>query len=214
MSLIANPIVGYSGNIVESDAASKAIRTIAYDVNGDPINPFAGHSYLQSWNCQIGQAAPGSNASIFHIRNSPDSTKDIFIKRLRIGILTVTQVNPPHITWVELIRTSSGNMSGGSTVTVANCGRKDTASPDPSFSDLRYSTNMVALTTTGVVFGQQLGIVCHHCSIQRVEVEYRFNEYDRPLVLTPGQGLALRNAIAIPVNMEWSVGGEICWDEI
>lgn len=214
MSLIPNPIIGASGTIVESDAPSKAIRTISYDVNGQPINPFAGYSYMQNWNCQIGTAVPGANGSVLHIRNSPSSTKNIYIKRMRVCILTVVPVNPPHVTWLELIRTSASDMSGGVTVTPAACGRKDTASPNPSFSDFRYSLNMAALTTTGVTFGQQLGIICHHCDLDRVEIEWKFDEYDRPLILKAGQGIALRNLMAAPVNMQWAVAGEVGWDEV
>lgn len=213
MSSIPNPIVGYTGIIVDSDPPSKALRVISYDVNGLPINKLAGHSYMQGWGCGNGSAVPVGGSSIFHIRNSQSSAKSMYVKSIRLDIVTMTKSNPPQMVSLDLVRTSGANMTGGSSTSPNNCGRKDTSSPDPSFSDFRASNNMAPLSTAGVTFGQSLGLFNHECDVSRVERLYLFDEYNRPIVIKPGEGLAIRVLDTINATMSWGITGDVVWDE-
>lgn len=204
-----------SGTAVEINSNSNALRVVLYNSDGTVFNPGAGTSYMQSWNNGISSAgSPSSGSSLFHIRNDPNSAINFYVKKIRIDISTVLAPLTLQLVDLELIRTSAANMSGGTAVTAANCGRKDTQYANPSISDFRYSTNMAALTTTSVVFGQQLSTFNAVAAAgNRFETIHTFDDDNRPLILRPGEGLAIRNITAISGLMTWALKGEICWDE-
>lgn len=206
---------GNSGTPTEVDSNGNALRVILYGPDGQVINTMAGTSFMQAWSSGLSAAgAPTSNSTLFHIRNGPLSERVMYVKKFRIDIVTIISALAGQLVDLELIRTFDANASGGASISPSACGRKDTQYADPSFSDFRYSTNMVGLTVNGITFGQQLSVF-NTTSIagSRNEIIFNFDEYNRPLVLRSGEGLAIRNITSIGSLMVWGVKGEICWDE-
>jgi hypothetical protein len=205
---------GAGTDLLSVGVTNKAARVQLFDGGGLALSPNA-NCYMHAWNSAISAAAtPGAGSSLFHIRNGGSSTVSCYIRQVRLEIMSLAAATTPQLVDLELIRTTVADMSGGTAVTAANIGRKLSTTGNPQISDFRHSTAMAALTTTSVVFGTQLATIVRSSLASTATIhEFDFTA-SGPVVLRPGEGLAIRNITGIGAAMTWTMKGHIEWDEV
>lgn len=168
-------------------------------------------------------AALAINSTIFAMRLSPVSPVLAFIERIRIQYTTIVAYTTPVTAGRRLgvyLGTSSASPSGGTAI--ATVGKKDRTAPDSQFEaaqggDARISTTG-ALTVTGSTFDTNamalMSLVHVGAAGAFVEEVFEFNASESaPLILQPGNVIAIRNPQAMDAAGTWQATVRVDWHE-
>jgi len=203
---------GASADFLTVDPTSKAGRSTLYGPDGTIMTPGA-DGYIQRLDFGVFAAgAPANGSSIFNMRNATTSTRVGLVRKIRLTWMVTTAGTGTEWAY-ELVRTSAAAMSGGTAVTTANMGRKDTGVSNPEIAsdttggDFRFSN--AALTTTSVTFGQSLGgFVLANPIGSILEKIFDFDNNEGPIKLRAGEGLALR-VKTITATIVYAMSGNV-----
>ena len=168
-------------------------------------------------------AALAQNSSVFAMRLDPSAGKNAYIERIRLSYTTIVAYTTPVTAnrRLALFRGSGAAASNGTEITEAT--KKLASSIDSEFNsalggDMRIATTG-ALTVTGITYETN-----PIRTMSLVHVGSAGNVYDRvfefgngetsPLVLEPGQLLAVRNPVAMDAAGTWQLAVDVDWYEI
>lgn len=168
-------------------------------------------------------AALAQNSSVFAMRLDPSAGKNAYIERIRLSYTTIVAYTTPVTAnrRLALFRGSGAAASNGTAITEAT--KKLASSIDSEFNsalggDMRIATTG-ALTVTGITYETN-----PIRTMSLVHVGSAGNVYDRvfefgngetsPLVLEPGQLLAVRNPVAMDAAGTWQLAVDVDWYEI
>lgn len=163
-------------------------------------------------------AALAQNSSVFAMRLDPSSSMRAYIERFRLQYSTVVAYTTPVTAGrrLGLFRGSGAAASGGTSITVAN--PKHTTYAASEFDTA--SGGAMSISTTGAL--TVTGITFEAAPIRLftlVEVgaaggyKEQVWEFDSPLVLEPGQVLAIRNPVAMDAAGTWQLAVNCDWYE-
>lgn len=167
-------------------------------------------------------AALAANASIFAMRNDPTSPRRVFVERVRLQYTCLVAFTTPLTAGrrLGLYRGNGAAASGGTALTpfrkassVGNVSEVDVSNG----GDARISTT-AALTVTGITFETPLIAEMHLSHVGAAgaffEQLFEFNPSDSaPLVLEPGQLLAVRAPVVFDAAGTWQLGVRVDWHE-
>jgi hypothetical protein len=167
-------------------------------------------------------AALAANSSVFAMRLSPSSTLRAYIDRIRVQYTTIVAYTTPVTAnrRLALFRGSGAAASGGTaTLSVA----KDTAAFPVSQcmtangGDARIATT-AALTVTGITFESDplrtMSLVHVGNAGNYAEALWESHAGESyPIVLNPGQVLAIRNPAAMDAAGTWQMAVNVDWHE-
>jgi len=205
---------GYSGVDAEVEASVRAVRAI----NVGRGTPFC----VSTVTGTIG-AALAANSPVFAMRLDPGAAVRAFIERIRLEYTTIVAFTTPVTAArrLALFRGSGAAAAGGTAITTAqkkhtNFGgtsEMDTANG----GDIRVSTT-AALTVVGLTFEtdplRQMTLTHVGAAGGFREVIWEFHATENsPVVLEPGQVLAIRNPVAMDAAGTWQLGVNVDWHE-
>lgn len=167
-------------------------------------------------------AALGANSAVFAMRLDPSAPRRAFIERVRLQWTTIVAFTTAVTAGrrIALFRGSGAAASGGTAIAAAP--KKHTAIAASQFDtaeggDVRIATT-AALTVTGITFETEplrvlslshVGTAgAHHESVW----EFASTE-SAPILLEPGQVLALRNPVAMDAAGTWQLALSVDWHE-
>lgn len=166
-------------------------------------------------------AALAANASVFAMRIDPGSADCAYITRVRLAFQAVVAFTTPITAGrrLALFRGSGAAASGGTAIAIPVAKNTLDAASEVAAAqggDARISTTG-ALTVTGITFESvPLGMM----TLSRVGAAGAFFDWicepagwHGPIVLQPGQLLAVRNPIAMDAAGTWQLGVEVDWYE-
>lgn len=169
-----------------------------------------------------GTIAAASNGPVFVMRNSPTSSKDVYVSYLWLDFTTIVAFTTPVTQRrLQLVRGIGAAASGGTAITpVPRHDSSDAVSPMDAGSggDVRVSTT-AALTTTGITFDTNalanLVLTQFGAANARRDQMFDFGSTDRgPIVLQPGELLAIRTSAAFDAAGTWQLGINISGYEV
>lgn len=167
-------------------------------------------------------AAIAAGGAVFAMRNDLASPRRVFIERVRLQYTCIVAYTVPITAGrrLGLYRGNGAAASGGATLTpfrkassVGNVSEVDSTNG----GDARISTT-AALTVTGITFETPLIAEMHLSHMGTagaffVEV-FEFNPTDSaPIVLEPGQLLAVRAVTLFDAAGTWQLGARVDWHE-
>lgn len=168
-------------------------------------------------------AALGANSSVFVMRLDPGAGSVLaFIERIRLQYTTIVAYTTPVTQGrrLALFRGSGAAASGGTAI--AAVAKKDSTSIDSEIEaaqggDARISTTG-ALTVTGITYEALpfAEVSLSHVGAAGAFVEqvweFTANE-NAPVVLQPGQLIAIRNPVVMDAAGTWSMTVRVDWHE-
>jgi hypothetical protein len=168
-------------------------------------------------------AALAANASVFAMRLDPSAgTRLAFIERIRLQWTTVVAFTTPVTVGrrLELYRGSGAAAAAGTAIAAA--AQKSTTDQLSEFNtaqggDMRISAT-AALTVTGITYETTPFAVMTLSHLGAAgaygEVVFEFAATESaPIVLQPGQLLAIRNPAAMDAAGTWQLGVRVDWHE-
>lgn len=212
MALIAD------GRTVAGNAAVESTKTLRSALAPRSLNNYATSSVTGTI-----AAAAAANATFFAMRLDPGAGRLAFIDRVRCQYTTIVAYTTPVTAnrRLALFRGSGAAASGGSAITEGV--RKDTANGSPSEfdaangGDIRISTTG-ALTVTGITYEtnpirtQSLVHAGAAGAVSEWVWEFAATEC-APIVLQPGQLIAIRNPVAMDAAGTWQLSVSVDWYE-
>lgn len=166
-------------------------------------------------------AALAANASVFAMRLDPGSAVLAYIERIRIMYTTIVAYTTP-VTAGRRLALFRGSLAAASGGTALGAVAKDsTSSPSECDAaqggDIRISTT-AALTVTGITFEanpiRTMTLVHVGAAGAFVEELWEFHASENaPVVLQPGQLIAVRNPAAMDAAGTWQAGINVDWHE-
>lgn len=181
---------------------------------------YRGSTFVVSNNTGVIAAALAANSAIFAMRLDPGAgNKKAFISKIRLAYTCIVAFTTPVAASrrLALFRGSGAQPSGGTAITLA--GKKDSASTDSEMEtaqggDIRIAANG-ALTATGITFEAQelLFLSMAHAGASGNFAEETYDLEDNPIVLAPGQLLAIRNPVVMDAAGTWQLSLSIEWYE-
>lgn len=213
MALIAD------GRTVAGNTAVESTKTLRANIAPRSLNNYATSSITGTI-----AAAAAANATFFAMRLDPGAgTRLAFIERIRCQYTTIVAYTTPVTAnrRLALFRGSGAATSGGTAITEAV--RKDTANGTPSEfdaangGDIRISTTG-ALTVTGITYEtnpirtQSLVHAGAAGAVSEWVWEFAATEC-APIVLQPGQLIAIRNPVAMGAAGTWQLSVSVDWYE-
>lgn len=167
-------------------------------------------------------AVLGANSSVFAMRLDPSSARLAFIERIRLQYTTIVAYTTPLNAGrrLALFRGSGAAPSGGTAI--ATSVAKNTASAASEFNTSQGGTINVAttgaLTVTGITFEadpiRTMSLVHVGNAGNYAEMLWEFHASEcAPLVLQPGQVLAIRNPAAMDAAGTWQLAINVDWHE-
>jgi len=161
-----------------------------------------------------GTIAAASNGSVFAMRNSPTSGKDIFVNRIGLDFCTIVAFTTP-VTQRRLVisRGNGAAASGGTAITPIfkhNSGDSSSQLDAANGGDVRVSTT-AALTVTGITFdtnhAANLVLTQFGAANARRDNIFDFGVAERgPIQLQPGEVLVVRTSAAFDAAGTWQLG--------
>jgi len=161
-----------------------------------------------------GTIAAASNGSVFAMRNSPTSGKDVFVTRVGLDYNTITAFTTP-VTQRRLVisRGNGAAASGGTSITPiaqGNSGDPTSQLNVANGGDVRVSTTAV-LTVAGITFETNhfanLVLTQFGAANARRDFSYDFGVAERgPIQLQPGEVLVVRTSAAFDAAGTWQLG--------
>ena len=204
---------GASGALVDVEADKKASRLV--------IAP-RGEAYSVSSVTGTIAAALAANSSVFAMRLDPGSPLLAFIERIRLQYTTIVAYTTPVTANRRLaIYRGSGAAASGGTALATAAQKDSTSSPSECNSaqggDIRISTTG-ALTVTGITYETQefatMPLVHVGAAGAYSEVIFEFATTESsPIILQPGQLLAVRNPVAMDAAGTWQLAVRVDWHE-
>ena len=206
---------GTSLAAADVEASRKAIRTV--------IAPRGVGHCISSITGTIA-AALGANSSVFTMKldNSAGSIL-AFIERIRIQYTTIVAYTTPVTVGRRLVISRGSGVTlptGGTALAVA--AQKDSTSSPSEFNtaqggDMRIASTG-ALTTTGTTFETQefAAMSLTHVGAAGAFFEEVFEfatTESAPLILQPGQVMAIRNPVAMDAAGTWQLAVRVDWHE-
>lgn len=167
-------------------------------------------------------AALAANSSVFAMRLDPGASKLAFIERIRLQWTTLVAFTVPLTAGrrLEIYRGSGAGTSGGTSI--AAVAPKDTTSPLSQFNTAEGGavsiSTTAALTVTGITFeanpfaSMSLAHVGAAGAFFEQVFEFAAGE-SAPIVLQPGQLLAIRNPVVMDAAGTWQLGVRVDWHE-
>jgi len=168
-------------------------------------------------------AALAANSSIFAMRLSPSTTKKAYIQKIRIDFTTIVAFTTPLTAGrrLALFRGMGAATSGGTAIACTNA-QKSSTYADSQFTaanggDMRIASTGL-LTVTGITFEtdpiKTLPLTHVGNAGNFIERVWEFHENEsEPVVLTPGQLLAIRNPVAMDAAGTWQATIQAEWYE-
>lgn len=181
-----------------------------------------GDTYAVSAVTGVVGAALAANSSVFAMRLDPSSARLAFIERIRLQYTTIVAYTTPLTAGrrLALFRGSGAATSGGTAITTSVT--KNTASAASEFNtaqggDMRVATTG-ALTVTGITFEadpiRTMSLVHVGNAGNYAEMLWEFHASEcAPVVLQPGQVLAIRNPAAMDAAGTWQLVVNVDWHE-
>jgi len=161
-----------------------------------------------------GTIAAASNGSVFAMRNSPTSGKDVYVASVSLEYNTITAFTTPVTQRrLQIIRGNGAAASGGTAITPI--AQHDSADPTSQLNganggDVRVSTTAV-LTVAGITF--DTNALANYVLTQfgaanaRIFQVFDFGSTDKgSIVLQPGEVLAIRTSAAFDAAGTWQLG--------
>lgn len=166
-------------------------------------------------------AALGANSSVFAMRIDPGSAVLAFIERIRIMYTTIAAYTTPLTPGrrLALYRGSGAATSGGAALVAV--AKDSTSAPSEcniaQGGDVRIATTG-ALTVTGITYEtdpiRTLMLVHVGNAGNYIETLFEFHASEcAPIILQPGQLLAIRNPVAMDAAGTWQLGINVDWHE-
>ena len=204
---------GASGALVDVEADKKASRLV--------IAP-RGKAYSVSSVTGTIAVALAANSSVFAMRLDPGSPLLAFIERIRLRYTTIVAYTTPVTANRRLaVYRGSGAAASGGTALATAAQKDSTSSPSECNSaqggDIRISTTG-ALTVTGITCETQefatMPLVHVGAAGAYSEVIFEFATTESsPIILQPGQLLAVRNPVAMDAAGTWQLAVRVDWHE-
>lgn len=168
-------------------------------------------------------AALAANSSVFAMRLDPSSaTRLAFIERIKLQWATLAAFTVPVTAGrrLELYRGSGAAAAGGTAIALT--AQKNTANPLSEFNtgqggDVRIASTG-ALTVTGITYETSPFAVMTLSHLGAAgaygEAVFEFSATESaPIVLQPGQLLAVRNPLIMDAAGTWQLGVRVDWHE-
>lgn len=183
------------------------------------------HGYGVGFNTGVLAAALAANASVFIMRMDSGSVVNAYIERLRLQWTTIAAFTTPVTAGRRLALfkgSSSANSSGGTTVTTSGVQKKHSDSPnsecDPVNGGIIHWSTTAALTVTGLTFNAEPIALASlaHLGAAGAYGEFLFEfaaSENHPVVLKPGEFLAVRSPVAMDAGGTWQLAGSAHWHE-
>lgn len=204
---------GPSGNIQEIISRKSALVSLQQRGNAFSLSSVTGTI----------AAALGANSSIFTMRLDPGAgNKKAYIERVRLTFTTIVAFTTPITAGrrLAIYRGSGAAASGGTALTTV--AKKHSSSADSEVEvaqggDARISTTG-ALTVTGITYETNefatMSLVHVGAAGNFLEEVFEFNASEgAPIVLDPGQLLAIRNPVAMDAAGTWQLSIRTDWYE-
>lgn len=168
-------------------------------------------------------AALAANSSIFAMRLSPATTKKAYIQKIRVDFTTIVAFTTPITAGrrLAIFRGAGAAASGGTAIAGANA-QKSTTYADSQFTasnggDIRIASTGL-LTVTGITFEtdpfKMLPLSHVGNAGAFIERVWEFHENEsEPLILQPGQLIAIRNPAAMDAAGTWQLNVQVEWYE-
>ena len=170
-------------------------------------------------------AALGANSSVFCMRYDPAAgAKILVVDRIKLMFTTIVAFTTPVTAGrrLALFRGNGAASSGGAQLVCTNA-QKSTSYADTELTtanggDCRIATTG-ALTVTGITFEtdpfRTMTLVHVGAAGAYVEATWEFSAHEcAPLILQPGQCLAIRNPAAMDAAGTWQLGVNVDWYEV
>lgn len=181
---------------------------------------YRGSTFVVSSTTGIIVAALAANSSVFTMRFDPGAgPKKAFITKIRLAFTCIVAFTTPVAAnrRLALFRGSGAQPAGGTAIALV--GKKDSLSADSEMEtaqggDVRISTTG-ALTITGITYeAQELSyLTVSHAGTAGGFAEETFDMEDNPIVLNPGQLLAVRNPVVMDAAGTWQLSLAVQWYE-
>jgi len=163
-------------------------------------------------------AALAANSAVFAMRLDPASPSRAFIEKLRLQFTTIVSFTVPFAAGrrLGLFRGTGAAASGGTTLATAVPKRSVDVSEFnvAQGGDIRIATTG-ALVVTGIVFETDpirlFSLI--HVGGSGEHYEYRWESVGGPIILEPGQLLAIRNPLVMGADGTWNLDVEADWYE-
>lgn len=167
-------------------------------------------------------AALAANAAVFAMRMDPSAGKNAYIERLRLQFTTIVAFTTPVTAGrrLSIFRGSGAAASGGAAI--ATVAQKDSTSAPSECNtaqggDVRIATTG-ALTVTGIAFEavefRTMSLVHVGAAGAFIESIFEFHATESaPIILQPGQLMAIRNPVAMDAAGTWQLGVGVDWYE-
>lgn len=201
--------VGGASNLLAVDTYRSSARVA--------LVPF-GACYSVSGTTGTIAAALAANSSVFAMRLDPGAAVKVYLHRLRMQYTTITAYTTPVTAGrrLALFRGSLAAASAGTALAAVAHATTDPASEVNAAQggDVRIATTG-ALTVTGITFEADPLVMW---TLSHVGAAGGFSEVvverpDEPIVLQPGQLLAVRNPAAMDAAGTWTLAVTAIWSE-
>lgn len=196
------------GNIAEVDSNGNLLT-----VESIPAFPTLGGFYTVCGQTSAVVAATlAANTSLMSMRMAPTSVREAYITRARVLIAAATVGASATIPGtLGLQRFSNATPTGGTARTPNRMGEGVLGS-GTDMTDIR--DNNAALTVTNVNFGTVVAntLVPLFITTGAMYLEW-IVEPPCPIILSPGDGLALRTQVVMPATQTWMFSYTIHWFE-
>ena len=186
-----------------------------YTTSGLPAMPTAGGYYVATGGpTGIVAAALAAGTDLVALRFSPSSTRKAYITKFELIVTIATVGVSAGVGGVlGLRRFNTATPSGGTARVVAELNESSTATDMTSVQD-----SASALTVTSVVFPNTGEIAWFRQSVSTVgnATIYTFEPFSSggyPLVLNPGDGIALSTRVAMAATQTWVYSWRCNWEE-
>ena len=208
--------------IIEGGASSALLEVESDKKAGRVVVASRGDAYCVAGITGTIAAALAANSSVFAMRLDPGSPLLAFIERIRLQYTTIVAYTTPVTANRRLaIYRGSGAAASGGTALATAAQKDSTSSPSECNSaqggDIRISTTG-ALTVTGITYETQefatMPLVHVGAAGAYSEVIFEFATTESsPIILQPGQLLAVRNPVAMDAAGTWQLAVRVDWHE-
>lgn len=208
--------------VIETGDGTGNLQTIESNKSGRAVVLPRGAGYSVSAITGTMAAALAANSSIFVMRMNPSSTVLAFITRINIDWVTIAAFTTPVTAGrrLSLVRGSGAAASSGTAT--ATMFKKDSSAAASQFNasvggDARIATTG-ALTVTGITFETEERMANMLSSSgaagnKNTDIMTGDASQAHPIILRPGELLALRNPVAMDAGGTWQVGILVDWYE-
>jgi hypothetical protein len=203
-----------TGNLAEVTGKKAALVSLQQRGNAFSVSSVTG----------VINAALAGNSAIFAMRLDPGAggSKKAYIERVRITFTTIAAFTTPITAGrrLAIYRGGSGVTTGGAAI--ATVAKKHSTSVESEFETVQGGSISIAttgaLTTSAITFESNefatMSLVHLGNAGNFMESIFEFNTNESsPIVLEPGQTLAIRNPVAMDAGGTWQASVRVDWYE-